>query len=173
MDEINKIVKEIYSQYGLTMHYVQILETGLLELFAIKSYVIANLSEKEYYQILSNQEKLTLGKINNKLFGLKFLENETKVNLIKANKLRIFLAHRFWWERDLDLANLSELIKLLNELSSYIKFLANTTKDVVEIINKIRFDYNLKIEEKMGLTGFQNRENFIKSLNKSNNYYKQ
>ncbi|MGI6319581.1 MAG: hypothetical protein ACOXZK_01120 [Bacteroidales bacterium] len=168
MNKIDEIVKEFYGQYGLAMHTVQILETGLLELYAIKKYVEDKLTDIEYYEILSNPNKLTLGQLNNKLFILNFIDHETKQNLIKANKYRIFLAHRFWWERDIEFDNQSSLVNLHKEIFSYIHHF-NSLMDYIDCtINKMRTDNNLKIEEKMGLTNFHQREIFIKSLISTN-----
>lgn len=164
MNKIDKIVKEFHSQYGLAMHTVQILETGLLELYAIKRYVWEKLTELEYYKILSNPDKLTLGQLNNRLFSLRFLDPETKQNLIKANKHRIFLAHRFWWERDIEFNKHSALATLHKELFSYVEHFNALMVLINQEINNIRVENDLKIEEKMGLTDFQEREKFIKSL---------
>jgi len=173
MNKIDEISKEFYGQYGLAMHYVHIIETGLLELYALKMYLIKNLSEIEYYKILSNPEKLTLGQINNKLFGLSFLEKEIKENLIKANKTRIFLAHRFWWEREILFDEPSELLLLHNELFKHIDLFKKILVYIDDSLKKLRFENNLSIEEKMGLTDFKAREKFIKSLLKTSVKQKQ
>ncbi len=164
MNNIEEIAKEFYAQYGLAMHNAHILETGLLELYAIKRYINETLTEKQYYQILSNKEKLTLGQLNNKLFKLNFLEPTLKQNLIKANKNRIFLAHRFWWEKDIEFDNHNALVKLRMEISFYINHFISVMTPINQIINKIRTNNNLKIEEKIGLSDFQKREKFISSL---------
>ena len=168
MNKIDEIAKEFYSQYGLAMHHIQILENGLLELYAIKKYVNEKLSELEYYKILSNPDKLTLGQLNNKLFSLNFLDPETKENLKKANKYRIFLAHRFWWERDIEFDNHISLVNLHKEIFSYINHYKSLMNYIDYAINIIRTDNNLNIEEKMGLTDFHQREIFIKSLISTN-----
>jgi len=168
MNDIDKIAKEFYSQYGLAMHHIHILENGLLELYAIKKYVNEKLSELEYYKILSNPDKLTLGQLNNKLFSLNFPDPATKENLKKANKYRIFLAHRFWWERDIEFDNHNSLVDLHKEIFSYIDHFKSLMNFIDYAINKIRTDNNLKIEEKMGLTDFHKREIFIKSLISTN-----
>jgi len=164
MNKIDEIVKEFYGQYGLAMHTVQILETGLLELYAIKRYVGEELTELEYYKILSNPDKLTLGQLNNKLFSLCFLNPEIKQNLIKANKYRIFLAHRFWWERDIEFNNHSALVILHKELFSYVEHFNALMTLIDQIINNIRVENDLRIEEKMGLSNFNDRETYIKNL---------
>jgi len=164
MNNLDEVIKEFYAQYGLAMHNVQILETGLLELYAIKRYVDDKLTELEYYQILSNPDKLTLGQLNNRLFSLNFLKTEIKHNLIKANKYRIFLAHRFWWERDIEFNNHTCLVNLHKEIFSYINHFSNLMTFIDKIINKIRTENSLKIEEKMGLIDFHEREKFIRSL---------
>jgi hypothetical protein len=173
MSKIDEIVKEFYAQYGFAMHNVQILETGLLELYALKRFVDENLTEIEYYRILSNPEKLTLGKLNHKLFNLNFLDPEFKQNLTKANKIRIFLAHRFWWEREIDFDSHDNLLTLHNETFSYVRHVTNVMAVVDKLINKIRTDNNLRIEEKMGLTDFHEREKFIRSLILTNKKTKQ
>jgi len=76
MNKTDEVAKEFYSQYGRAMHTVQILETGLLELYAIKRYVDEKLTELEYYKVLSNPGKLTLGQLKNKLISLRFLDNK-------------------------------------------------------------------------------------------------
>ena len=164
MNEIDEIAKEFYSQCGLAMHHIHILENGLLELYAIKKYVIEKLSELEYYKILSNPDRLTLGQLNSKLFDLNFIETEVKQNLVKANKYRIFLAHRFWWERDIEFNNQNALVTLHKELFSYINHFKNLMNYIDHAIYIIRTENKLKIEEKMGLTDFHKREEFIKSL---------
>jgi hypothetical protein len=164
MNKIDEIVKEFYRQYGLAMHTVQILEAGLLELYAITRYVEEKLTDIEYYEILSNPEKMTLGQLNYKLFKLNFLDNETRQNLINVNKYRIFLAHRFWWEREVEFDNHSCLINLKKEIFSYINHFNSLNTFINRMINEIRTENNLKIEAKMGLTDFKKREKFIKSL---------
>ena len=168
MTKIDEIAKEFYAQYGLAMHNVQILETGLLELYAIKRYVDEKLTELEYYQILSNPDKLTLGQLNNRLFNLNFLDNEIRQKLIKANRYRIFLAHRFWWERDIEFNNHNSLVNLHKEIFSYVNHFNTLMNFTDKMINRIRTENSLEIEVKMGLTDFQKREKFIKSIKKTN-----
>jgi len=164
MNKTDEIAKEFYAQYGLAMHHIQILETSLLELFAIKRYIEERLPELEYYKILSNPNKLTLGQLNKKLFDLNFLDPQVKHNLILANKYRIFLAHRFWWERDIEFDNQSSLLNLHKEIFSFIDHFKVQLSTIDTLINRIRNENNLTIEENMGLTDFQSREMFIKSL---------
>jgi len=164
MNNMDEVIKEFYAQYGLAMHNVQILETELLELYAIKRCVDEKLTELEYYQILSNPDRLTLGQLNNRLFSLDFLKTEIKQNLIKANKNRIFLTHRFWWERDIEFDNHACLVNLHKEIFSYINHFSSLKTFIDKIINEIRTENSLKIEEKMRLTDFHEREKFIKSL---------
>ena len=154
MNKIDKIAKEFYGQYGLAMHFVQIIESGLLELYAIKRLVDSNLSDLEYYKILANPEKLTLGQLNNRLFKLNFLEKEVKSNLITANKYRIFLAHRFWWEREILFDNHIELEKIHKELFSYINHFQNLIKIIDQKINTIRLKNKLHIEKENELEDF-------------------
>lgn len=160
----SEIVKEFYAQYGLAMHTAQILERGLLELYALKRYVNEKLTEFDYYTILSNPDKLSLGKLNNLLFNLKFLDTETMQNLMKANKYRIFLAHQFWWERDIEFNNHNALVNLNKEIFSYIRDFNVLISITDQSINKIKIDNKLNIEEKMGITDFDEREKYIKSL---------
>ena len=164
MNKIDVIAKEFYAQYGLAMHYVHILETGLLGLYAIKRYINENLTELQYYHILSNQEKLMLGQLNDKLFKLNFLDSALKQNLIKANKYRIFLAHRFWWEKDIEFDNHDSLVELHKEIFLYLNHFNKVMTSIDYLINEIRTENNLNIEEKMGLTDFNEREKFIKNL---------
>ena len=160
----SEIVKEFYAQYGLAMHTAQILERGLLELYALKRYVNEKLTEFDYYTILSNPDKLSLGKLNNLLFNLKFLDTETMQNLMKANKYRIFLAHQFWWERDIEFNNHNALVNLNKEIFSYIRDFNVLISITDQSINKIKIDNKLNIEEKMGITDLDEREKYIKSL---------
>ena len=63
MNNIDEIAKEFYGQYRYAMHTAQWLERGLLELYTIHKYVKDNLTEIEYYTILSNPKNWTLGAI--------------------------------------------------------------------------------------------------------------
>lgn len=164
MNKTDEIANEFYAQYGLAMHTIQMLESGLLELYAIKVFINENLTELDYYKILSCSRKWPLGKIKDKLFELNFLEIEVKEAIVKSNKIRIFLAHRFWWEREIEFENENEIVKMRNEIFSFIHIFENLMIIINTKINSIRFENNLKIEEKMGLTDFKVRENFILSL---------
>jgi len=164
---IEQITKIFYAKYGLAMHNAQALECGLLELYAIKRYIIDGITENEYYRILGNPKKWTLGKIYSLITKLSIFDNETLEKLRKANQYRIFLAHNFWWERDIELENPRSLWKLHEELGQHVLFL-NELLHVVDIkINAIRKESNLNIEEKMGLTDFQERLAYIKKLKES------
>ncbi len=167
---MDEIAKEFYSQYGLAMNYVHVLETGILELYAIKIYVNDNITKKEYYEILSNPKKMTLGQINNKLFKLNFLSEDIKQSLITANKYRIFLCHRFWWEREIEFDNHKSLVILHQEILMFINHFNYLMQFIDKEINQIRKNHNLRIEEEMGLTNFRERERYIKNLiiNKKN-----
>ncbi len=164
MTEIDEILKEFHAQYGFAMHNVQILERGLLELYGIKRFVDDNLSEIEYYKIVSNPRKWTIGIINRELFALNFLEDELKEKLLRANKIRTFLAHRFWWEREIEFNNPNKLIKLRQEISSYCGFIMEIMIIIDSKIVQIRSEIHLNIEDEMGLTNFTDRENFIQNL---------
>jgi len=164
MNKNDNIAKEFYAQYGSAMHNYQMLERGLLELFALNKYFKFNLTEKEYYIILSNPSKWTLGRLINeiKIFDIFDFSNTELLN--KANETRIFLAHMFWWERDIEFENHENLVILHKEISSYIDLCCTILLIIDKIISKTRNDYNIKIEEKMELTDFKEREAYIKSL---------
>jgi len=94
MKKIDQITKEFYAQYGLAMHTAHILENGLLELYALDRYVKLGITENEYYLILSNPNKWTLGKLKDLIINLNIFEKEITDKLNEANKRRIFLSHK-------------------------------------------------------------------------------
>ena len=151
MNKIDEIAKEFYGQYGLAMHTVQFLEKGLIKLYDHHIRVNKNLTKVEYNKFRSKIDRLTLGQIKNKLFELKIFDDSTKKSLVKANKTRIFLAHKFWWDREIEFNSSEGLKKLSEEIFSYIKLYRNLIQIIEKMINKIRTDNNLKILEKMGL----------------------
>jgi hypothetical protein len=164
MHSIDEIAKEFYGQYGHAMHAAQMLERGLLELFALHEYINNKLTEIKYYEILSNPKKWTLGKIISEIKVYNLFDNTQLGLLSKANEYRIFLAHMFWWERNIEFHKNEELVKLHKEIFSYIELFNDLLKVVENKINKTRFDNNLNLENKMGITNFNDREAFIKSL---------
>lgn len=164
MNKIDEIAREFYGKYGYAMHTAQMLERGLLEIYALKKYISEIMTEIEYYKILLNPKKWTLGTIINKVIELGILNN-SDIGLLKiANKNRIFLAHKFWWERNIEFENEENINKLHRELVNYITSNVYFIPIIDKIINQIRVDNNLNIEEKMGLTDFNKREKFINSL---------
>ena len=166
MTNIDEIVKIFYGKYGYAMHTAQILERGLLELYALQKYTKDNLTEVEYYTILSNPNKWTLGGIINAVKAYNLFDNDKQDLLKKVNANRVFLAHMFWWERNIVFDNQVDLENLLNEILSYINLNNSFIPIVDSMIRKIRIDNNLNIERKMGLTNFNDREAFIKNLKK-------
>jgi len=165
---IDQISEEFYGQFGLAMHTVQVLERGLLELYALNKYVVDEITEKEYYKIIGNPKGWTLGKIKDIIVETKLLDQDFNEKLQVANKYRIFLAHNFWWERDIEFENDMKLQKLHKEIFQYISSF-NELIYVIDLkINSIRNEYKLNIEEKMGLTDFKVRIEYIKSLNQNN-----
>jgi hypothetical protein len=166
MNKIYEIAKEFYGQYGLAMHTSQMLERGLLELYALQKYINDGLTENDYFLILSNPNKWTLGTVIKKVNTLNLFSNSEIELLETANGNRIFLAHMFWWERDIEFENNEELVKLHKEIFSFIDLFKHFTPMIDKMIKKIREDNNLSIEKKMGLADFKKREAYIKSFKK-------
>jgi hypothetical protein len=164
MNRIDEITREFYGQYGYAMHTAQMLERGLLELYALKKFLANNLTEIEYYSILSNPKKWTLGGIIREIVIYNCFDHHYSKMLENANDNRIFLAHMFWWERDIKFNDGNELVKLHKEIFSYIDIFNQLIQFVDLLIKKVREENNLNIEQKMGLTNFEDRESFIKSL---------
>jgi len=165
MNRIDQIAREFYAQYGLAMNTVQVLESGLLELYALHKYIVDGISENDYYKILGNPKRWTLGKIKDIIIDKKLLDQKTNDKLIIANKHRIFLAHNFWWKRDIEFENEIKLVQLHKEIFQYISVFKELLSVIDKKINSLRQKYKLNIEEKMGLTDFKDRIAYIKSLN--------
>jgi hypothetical protein len=164
MESIEEIAKTFYARYGHTMHEIQVLENGLLEYYAIIEYIDKKLSNSEYYQILSNPKKLTLGHLVNLINSKGLLNEEILSQLKKANTFRIFLAHRFWWERDIEFDNKESLYNLHLEFTMYNNLIELLMQVFHNQTISLRNQYGLHIEEEMGLTDFKKRQAYIKSL---------
>lgn len=167
MNKIDQITKEFYAQYGLAMHTAHILENGLLELYALDCYVNQGITENEYYQILSNPNKWTLGKLKELIINLNIFEKEITNKLNDANKRRIFLAHNFWWEQDIEFENKESLIRLHKEIFNHISSFNVLLSIIDGMIYSIRKHFKVNIEEKMGLTDFKERLTYINQLKKT------
>jgi hypothetical protein len=147
MNRIDEIVKEFYAQYGHVMHEIQVLENGLLEYYAITEYLDKKLSNIEYYRILSNPKRLTLGQL------LKLLN-------VKG------LAHKFWWEKSIDFDNNESLVQLHREFTMYLNLFELLIGHFHNLTISLRTKNDLHIEEEMELTDFKKRDDFIRSLKK-------
>jgi hypothetical protein len=163
---VNQIAKEFYAQYGLAMHTAHILENGLLELYALNNYAKQGISEKEYYQILGNPNKWTLGKLKDLIIDLNIFEESVNDKLKIANKQRIYLAHNFWWEQSIEFENEESLVRLHKEIFSFISSFNLLISIIDKKIKSIRNQFNLDIEMKMGLTDFSKRLAYITQLKK-------
>lgn len=168
MNEFNKIAKYFYALYGHALHTAQMVEKGLLELFALHKYIKKDLTENDYYLILSNPDKWTLGRIIHEITVFNLFDNSQMSLLDLTNKNRIFLAHEFWWKRDIEFNKSEKLDELNKELLSYISLNTELILIIDDKIKQTRTDNNLNIEEKMGLTDFKVREDFIRNLTKNN-----
>jgi hypothetical protein len=166
MNKIDYIVREFHAQYGLAMNTVQIIERGLLELFSLQKYIDSNITEQDYYKILSNPHNWTLGQIKGKIIELEIFDNVVVQVLNEINKNRIFLAHRFWWERNIEFNSIEKLEQLNEEILTYINAFNELLVIIDKKINKIRTENNINIEEKMGLTNFEDRLAYINKLRK-------
>ena len=166
MNNIDHIAKEFYAQYGLAMHTAQILESGLLELYAIHKYVIDNISNEEYFRILGNPKKWTLGKIINIVDEENLIDKSKVSNFKIANKNRIFLAHNFWWENEIEFDESPKLVQLHNKIFNYIKIFNELLAYINTRILSVREKHRSKIEGNSGLD-FNTRLNHIKNLKKN------
>lgn len=166
MNKIDYIVREFHAQYGLAMNTVQIIERGLLELFSLQKYIDSNITEQDYYKILSNPHNWTLGQIKGIIIELEIFDNVVVQVLNEINKNRIFLAHRFWWERNIEFNSIEKLEQLNEEILTYINAFNELLVIIDKKINKIRTENNINIEEKMGLTNFEDRLAYINKLRK-------
>jgi hypothetical protein len=86
--------------------------------------------------------------------------------LLTANKQRIFLAHNFWWEHDIEFENKESLVRLHKEIFRYISSFSDLLSIIDKKINSIRKHFKIDIENKMGLTDFKERLAYIKQLKK-------
>jgi hypothetical protein len=118
MNRVDEISKEFYAQYGLVMHTIQTIEKGLLILYALWEYRENNISKIEYLKILA--KPLALGTLKDKMVKNEIFDESAADELNRINQIRRFLAHNFWWERNLEFTNPKQLRLLHLEIMSYL-----------------------------------------------------
>lgn len=160
--DINKIAKEFYAQYGLAMHTVQTIENGLLILYALWVYSEKNISKIDYLKIRAKQ--LTLGNLKDKMLDCKIFDESARVELTKVNNIRRFLAHNYWWERDIIFNNKIQLHSLYSEIITFINIFEQLINVINFKINTLRKGKNIYIEEEFGLHTVSEIRNYISNL---------
>jgi len=162
MTDIDKITKEFYGQYGLVMHTAQTIENGLHILLALWEFSERNISKIDYLKILA--KPMTLGQLKNRMIENEIFDESASNELTKVNKIRRFLAHDFWWDRDIIFTDKDQLHSLHLELMSYLSTFEQLILIIDFRINLLRKSKQIYIEQEFGLLTVNDIRNFVNNL---------
>jgi hypothetical protein len=162
MNDFDKIAEEFYAYYGLAMHTVQTLEHGLLIYNALWQYNNNGISKIDYLKLLA--KPATLGQLKTKILENKVFNDSEIVLLDEVNKKRRFLAHRFWWERNINFSDNKHLEALKLEIVSNIRLFDSLNNILNKRIMSLRIENNIFIEKELGLDTLDQIRTFVKNI---------
>ena len=127
--------REVFARFGLAMYHAQCLERQLAIILASKyGPDPSRLSSTEFEKILEDLFRRSLGQLVSNITTLSALSDDDEERLKKALEKRNWLAHRYFWDRAVELlsergraAMISELQDTAHLFDSLDKFFTGKT----------------------------------------------
>ena len=109
--------REVFARFGLAMYQAQCLERQLAIILATKyGPGPFNVSRTEFDNIFENLFSKSFGQLVSNITKLSALSQDEEEQLKKALERRNWLAHRYFWERAVDLLSDSGRASMIDEL---------------------------------------------------------
>lgn len=147
--------REVYAKFGLAMYQGQVLEHEIVNLIVWSGVNTGTYSNRQEFDIANVEMfKKTMGTLKKVLMAhridLGYLEDE----LVKAVRLRNFLAHNYFRERASALMDEDGRDRMIAELDQAVEFFGHVDAQLTPFTNKIleSFDVLDKIPEVMEQT---------------------
>lgn len=117
-DEQSEQIREVYAHYGLAMYYAQVLETeAWIALSMIKESDPSVITSWRFEEALEEAAALTMGQAVAKLIESAEVAPPLQQMLPAAVEKRNWLAHRYFWDRCVELANERGRAAMIDELA--------------------------------------------------------
>jgi hypothetical protein len=126
MDEKNQQIREVYASYGLAMYHAQVLET---EAWNAWSFIVARadpsvVTRWRFEEIQEEGAAMTLGQVVTRLNQSTEVPPALREMLTEAVNKRNWLAHRYFWDRCVEIIDVSgrdSMIEELDELDAWFQ----------------------------------------------------
>ena len=117
-------IREVYARFGLAMYQANCLERQVAILLAAH-YIgeLPRISEEEISTILENLFSKTFGQLVNEITTVAQLSEEEQTGLRHALEKRNKLAHRYFWERAVELLSDAGRSAMIEELDGDAHFM--------------------------------------------------
>ena len=153
--------REVYARFGLAMYQAQCLERQLAMILATKyGPDPTRISRKEFKSVFDDLFSKSLGQLVRKITKLSALSEDEEKRLKEALETRNWLAHRYFWERAVDILSvpgrasmIDELRAAAHQLHTQDEFFTNKTDEFGE-----RFGINQQLIKKQIERSIRNRE---------------
>ena len=117
LDPESEHIREVYAHFGLAMYMAQCLERGLAVTLATRyGPGPTKISRTQYDELLEKLFSRTLGQLVKEIGRLAELNANERDQLQEALSKRNWLAHRYFWERTIDLVSESGRASMIKEL---------------------------------------------------------
>jgi len=128
----NELIKDMYTEFGLTYYFSEVLCQGLGIFYALMSFKnINDATRPRLEEKLVEAQSLTLGVVIGKVKPLISISLQTKLD--QALEKRNYLAHQFWYEHAYDMAVASGVIKLIAELRQNRELFEKLDNKILEL----------------------------------------
>ena len=127
--------REIFARYGSAMYFSQCLEQQIaLMLSSMYNESFLQVAPEERDSFFNKNIRKTLGTMANDLKHVACLSEDLEVKLIEAVKLRNYLAHRYFSERDRDILVEEGREKMIVELQDWADTLRNLDNEFTDLL---------------------------------------
>lgn len=127
--------REVFARYGLAMYYSQCLEQQIaLMLSSMYNEAFLQVAPEELDAFFDKNIKKTLGTMANDLKRVTCLPADLEDKLREAVKLRNYLAHRYFAERDRDILVEDGREKMIGELQDWADTLRNLDNEFGDLL---------------------------------------
>lgn len=146
MAELESLIKEVYTRFGLSYYLAEVLHRGLCNAYVFLSFEKAEqVTKPRIEEKFAFAFSLTLGQVIREVED--FLPSQLAIKLHVALDRRNFLAHHFWFERvhlmynpqglDQMLQELEEMSDLFNQLDEQINEYIKTRRSEFGVTNDV------------------------------------
>lgn len=139
--------RELFARFGLALYHAQCLEIQVGQLLAVHNPEFFAMSPEQRDRAFDVEHEKTLGRLIDSLVGRMQMSPSLRDRLREANRLRNWLAHRYFWERAKHILKPEGRENMIVELQEKADLFRELDRELTDFATKLIFRAGVSNQE--------------------------